>query len=276
MTTQDYSDWIGRKETYADSLDPGHVRQVALALNREAPAVGEPLPHLWHWAHFVRGQPYADLGTDGHPAKGSFLPPLGKRNRMWAGGRVRFHKQLRVGVTAERESTILKIKEKEGRTGTLLFFTVQHDYRQEGEVCISEEQDIVYRAPTPPKLEGTIQPPARQWGVTIEPSTVFLFRYSAVTFNGHRIHYDLDYVTKGEGYPGLVVHGPLIATLMLQTCLDANPDRDVATLDYRGLRPLIAPRPFEVAGGVQEDGIVRLWAEQDGTLAHQAELTFKD
>lgn len=275
MTTQDYSDWIGRKESYSDNLDVGHVRQIALALDRPAPAEGEALPHLWLWAHFVRGQKYAELGRDGHPARGAFLPPLGDRNRMWAGGRVRFNEPLRVGVPAERQSTILNIVEKKGRTGSLLFFTVQHDYVQEGRVCVSEEQDVVYRAPTAPKLEGSIEAPQSQWSVTVQPSSIMLFRYSAVTFNGHLIHYDLDYVTKQEGYPGLVVHGPLIATKMLQACVDANPGKEVASFDYRGLRPLISPKPFEVAGTLLEDGTAKLWAEQDGTLAHQAELTFK-
>jgi len=275
MTTHEYSDWIGRKESFPDNLDIGHVRQIALALDRPAPAEGEALPHLWLWAHFVRGQAYAELGRDGHPARGSFLPPLGSRNRMWAGGRVRFLEPLRVGMPAERQSTILNIREKQGRTGTLLFFTVQHDYVQQGRLCVSEEQDVVYRDPTAPRLEGSIEPPARQWSATVEPGTTMLFRYSAVTFNGHRIHYDLDYVTKQEGYPGLVVHGPLIATHMLQACVDANPGKEVATFHYRGLRPLIAPRPFEVAGSLLEDGSAQLWAEQDATLAHQAEVTFK-
>lgn len=275
MTTEDYSSWIGREETVSDNLDVGHVSQIALALDRPAPAQGEALPHLWLWAHFVRGQAYEELGRDGHPARGSFLPPLGSRNRMWAGGRVRFFTPLRVGTPAERRSTVLNIKEKQGRTGTLLFFTVQHDYVQGGKLCVSEEQDVVYRDPAPPKLQGSIHPPQRQWGSTVRPDTVMLFRYSAVTFNGHRIHYDQDYVTKQEGYPGLVVHGPLIATLMLQACTDARPEREVQSFNYRGLRPLIAPQPFDVAGMLQEDGTAALWAEQEGTLAHQAELTFK-
>jgi len=275
MTTPDYSNWVGRTETCADNLDIGHVHQTALALNRPAPALGEALPHLWLWAHFVKGQPYEDLGRDGHPSQGSFLPPLGERNRMWAGGRVRFHRPLRVGTPAERRSTILKIEEKHGRTGSLLFFTVQHDYVQDGVVCVSEEQDIVYRAPSAPKLEGSIEAPRREWAQTVEPSSVMLFRYSAVTFNGHRIHYDLDYVTKQEGYPGLVVHGPLIATTILQAFVDAHPGREVESFNYRGLRPLIAPRPFEVAGTLSGDGKAQLWAEQDGTLAHQADLTFR-
>lgn len=275
MSSHDFSQWIGRSETCSDNLDIGHVRNVALALGAQAPSEGDALPHLWVWAHFVRGQAYDELGRDGHPNIGSFLPPLGERNRMWAGGRVRFHTPLRVGRPAERRSTILDVKEKQGRTGSLLFFTVQHDYVQDDETRVSEEQDIVYRAPTPPKLEGSVEPPQRQWARTVEPDTVKLFRYSAVTFNGHRIHYDLDYVTQVEGYPGLVVHGPLIATHMLHACLQAHPGREVATYDYRGLRPLIAPRAFEVAGTLQDGGRATLWAEQDGTLAHQAELTFK-
>src|SRR5690606_28964565 len=141
MSTQDYSSWIGRKETYADNLDAGHVRQIALALGRPAPAEGDALPHLWLWAHFVRGQADEELGRDGHPSQGAFLPPLGSNNRMWAGGRVRFHQPLRVGTPAERQSTILNITEKQGRTGSLLFFTVQHDYVQNGQLCVSEEQD---------------------------------------------------------------------------------------------------------------------------------------
>ncbi len=275
MTTQEFSDWIGRKETCADNLDIGHVAQIALALDRPVPAEGEALPHLWCWAHFVRSHPYEELGRDGHPGIGAFLPPLGNRNRMWAGGRVRFHTPLRVGVPARRESTLLSIEQKQGRTGNLVFFTVEHDYVQDGVVCVSEEQDIVYRDPAPPRLEGSTPAPQGHWSQTVEPSTVMLFRYSAVTFNGHRIHYDLDYVTREEGYPGLVVHGPLIATCMLAACVDANPGREIESFRYRGLRPLIAPRPFQVAGALEAGGGATLWAEQDGTLAHQAEVAFK-
>lgn len=275
MTTQEYSSWIGRQETCTDNLDIGHVQQIALALDRPAPAEGDALPHLWCWAHFVKGQPYADLGRDGHPGRGGFLPPLGARNRMWAGGRVRFIAPLRVGVPAWRESVVLRIEEKQGRTGALLFITVQHDYVQEGVLCVSEEQDLVYREPSPPRLEGSEPAPEAQWSQAVEPTSVMLFRYSAVTFNGHRIHYDLDYVTREEGYPGLVVHGPLIATSMLAACVDANPGQEIDTFRYRGLRPLIAPKPFRVAGTRTGDLTARLWAEQDGTLAHQADVTFK-
>lgn len=276
MTIENYSEWIGRTEICQDNLDIGHGRQIALALGCPSPEVGEGLPHLWLWAHFVQGQGYEDLGRDGHPGRGGFLPPLGERNRMWAGGRVRFHTPLIVGQAAERRSRILDVREKQGRTGRLLFITVQHDYVQGDALCVSEEQDIVYRVPVPPRLQGDVTAPQRQWSETLHPDPVKLFRYSAVTFNGHRIHYDLDYVTRVEGYPGLVVHGPLIATHMLHACLRANPGRDAASYAYRGLRPLIAPKPFDVAGALQDDGTATLWAEQDGTVAHQAELVFKD
>lgn len=275
MSTTDLGAWIGRQESIADNIDIGHVQKVALALDMPAPAVGEPLPLLWQWGFFNSGLPYAELGADGHPKRGGFLPPADNRNRMWAGGRVQFIEPLRAGVAATKLSTIANVVEKEGRTGKLLFVTVKHDYTQEGTLCISEEQDIVYREPSPPKLQGTMAAGQAQWSETIEPSAVMLFRYSAVTFNGHRIHYDMPYVTQQEGYPGLVVHGPLLATLMCRAFVAANPDKRPVSLSYRGLRPLIAPKPLLAAGTIQDAGKAALWIEQDGTLAHQAELCFQ-
>jgi len=215
------------------------------------------------------------LGTDGHPARGAFLPPADNRNRMWAGGRVEFLAPLRVGMDAEKTSTVSAIQEKKGRTGSLLFVTVRHEVSQDGKLVIREEQDIVYREPSPPKLVGSEHAPVSQWKDRVEPSAVMLFRYSAVTFNGHRIHYDHPYVTQTEGYPGLVVHGPLIATLMCKAFRRAHPNATLRHLSYRGLRPLIAPTPFDVAGAITAPGQASLWAEQDGTLAHQAELRFE-
>ncbi len=275
MTSMNPSAWIGRTEEYPDSIDIGHIEKVALSLDAKAPAAGGELPPLWHWTLFVQGMPYGQLGDDGHPRRGGFLPAADNRNRMWAGGRVEFLQPLRVGSPGKRMSTIAQVKEKEGRTGKLLFVTVKHDYVQDGVLCISEEQDIVYREPSPPKLEGSVSAPPSQWSETVEPSSVMLFRYSAVTFNGHRIHYDEPYATQTEGYPGLVVHGPMIATLMCRAFVNANPGKDIASFSYRGLRPLIAPRPFQVAGVLGDGNTAQLWAEQDGTLAHQAELRFK-
>ncbi|MGB6102279.1 MAG: MaoC family dehydratase N-terminal domain-containing protein [Pusillimonas sp.] len=275
MTTQGLDAWIGRKESSDDNLDIGHIQKIALSLDSPAPGHGDPLPLLWQWGLFINGLPYSELGADGHPKRGGFLPPADDRNRMWAGGRLTFLQPLRVGVKGHKESTIVAVQEKEGRTGKLLFVTVKHEYSQGDALCISEEQDIVYREPSPPKLQGNIPTPDSDWSETVEPSSIMLFRYSAVTFNGHRIHYDQPYTTGTEGYPGLVVHGPMIATLMCRAFTRAHPDKQATSLSYRGLRPLISPSPFNVQGALTESGLAQLWAEQDGTLAHQAELRFK-
>jgi itaconyl-CoA hydratase/mesaconyl-C4 CoA hydratase len=274
MAAWDPASWIGRTESCADNIDTGHIERVALSLGDDVPAPGEPLPCLWHWALFVKAQPYASLGEDGHPRRGGFMPPADNRNRMWAGGRLKFVRPLLIGVPGERVSTIADVAEKEGRTGKLLFAVVRHDIYQDGLLCVTEEQDIVYREPAAPRLAGTQAAPASEWSDTIEPSSVMLFRYSSVTFNGHRIHYDETYARQNEGYPGLVVHGPLIATLMCRAFMHANRGKSVTSFSYRGLRPLIAPRPFQVAGRIDSQGSASLWAEQDGTLAHQAQIQF--
>ncbi len=275
MTTADLSAWIGRSQTIEDSMDVGHAARVAATLGGSAPALGDAMPLLWHWCYFLEGAPMQELGTDGHPARGGFLPPAENRNRMWAGSRVTVEGDLRVGVPARKVTTVTDITEKEGRTGSLLFVTVAHEISQDGQRVIHEEQDIVYRAPSPPKLQGTQPAPEAQWRMTVEPSAVWLFRYSALTFNGHRIHYDFPYVTEQEGYPGLVVHGPLIATSMVKSFSQANPGARIRHLTYRGLRPLICPKPFDAAGAIVEDGLAHMWAEQDGTLAHQGEIRFE-
>ena len=275
MSTTDLSAWLGKSQTVLDRMDPGHAARIAVTLGCPIPELGAVLPPLWHWAFFLETVPIALTGTDGHPARGSFLPPADNRNRMWAGGRVNFAGGLIVGSEAHKTSTVLAIKEKAGRTGSLLFVTVKHDIVQNGKLVVSEEQDIVYREPSPPKLQGTEPAPAAQWKQPVDPSAVLLFRYSAVTFNSHRIHYDYPYVTEKEGYPGLVIHGPLIATLMCQAFVQAHPHAMLKHLSYRGLRPLISPTPFDVAGTVTAPGEAKLWAEQEGTLAHQAELRFE-
>lgn len=273
--TQELDAWVGRSDRCDDNIDPGHIKKVALTLDAPCPAPGEALPLLWHWALFVNAVPHDEIGEDGHPRRGGFLPPADDRNRMWAGGRLEFLAPLRVGVPAARESRIAAIQEKEGRTGKLLFVTVKHEYFQQGALCISEEQDIVYREPAPPKLQGTVPAPEAQWSERVHPDHVMLFRYSAVTFNGHRIHYDQDYATHREGYPGLVVHGPMIATLQCRAFTRAHPEKQVTAFSYRGLRPLIAPRDFRVEGALTGADSAALWAQQDGMVAHQSELRFR-
>ncbi|VVP33477.1 Mesaconyl-C(4)-CoA hydratase [Pseudomonas fluorescens] len=193
---------------------------------------------------------------------------------MWAGGRVEFFKPLRVDAQASRVSTVLNVEEKAGRTGSLLFVTLGHDYLQDGDLTIREEQDIVYREPTPPRLSSSQALPVADWEEGVEPTPTLLLRYSAVTFNGHRIHYDWPYATKTEGYPGLVVHGPLIATLNLRAFSRANPQSRLRRFAYRGIRPLIAPEPFSVGGRIVAPGQAELWAGNDAGMAQQAELTF--
>lgn len=266
--------WVGKREIAHDDIDPALVLRLACTFGVDTPERGQPLPLLWHWAFFQAPLALSGLGPDGHPARGGFLPVAERRNRMWAGGRVRFGDGLRVGVPAQRLSTVSAVQEKIGRTGALLFVTVTHEYEQAGRVVLSEEQDIVYREATPPRLKGSDAPPPAQWSEAIEPTPQLLFRYSAATFNTHRIHYDYPYVTQEEGYPGLVVHGPMIATFMLSAFTRAQPLARPSTYSYRGARPLIAPDAFEVAGRIEAPGRAQLWAAQAGTFAHHAEVEF--
>jgi len=269
MTTHALQNWVGRSETSHDHISHNLVKRLAATLNEPAPAPGDALPLLWHWAFFQEPVEEPGLGADGHPARGGFLPPADNRNRMWAGGRLTFNQPLRVDAQVTRRSTILDVQEKHGRTGSLLFVTVQHEYVQDGQCALVEEQDIVYREPTPPKLSGTDPLPQGEWQQAVQPTPTLLFRYSAVTFNGHRIHYDWPYVTETEGYPGLVVHGPLIATLNLRAFVQAHPHAQVRRFSFRGVRPLICPDAFEVGGRLLGDGTAQLWA---GNAAGQAQV----
>lgn len=274
MSDNALSTWIGRTEEIHDHLSQNLVTRIAATFSEPTPQAGEPLPALWQWCFFQPAVEEIGLGADGHPARGGFLPPADNRNRMWAGGRVEFHTPLKVDAAATRKSTILNVQEKQGKTGSLLFVTVQHDYLQDGQLAIREEQDIVYREPTPPKLAGSAPLPTGEWQESVTPTPTLLFRYSAVTFNGHRIHYDWPYVTEAEGYPGLVVHGPLMATLNLRAFCRANPEARVRHFAYRGVRPLIAPHPFEVGGRVVASGKAELWTGNAEGVAQQAEVTF--
>ncbi|MHB1369629.1 MAG: HTD2 family dehydratase [Pseudomonadaceae bacterium] len=270
----DTSAWIGRTEEVHDQLSRNLLMRIAATLGEKTPAHGEALPPLWQWCFFQEPVFESGLGEDGHPARGGFLPPAADRNRMWAGGRVEFLRPLEAGGEARRVSTIKHIEEKHGRTGALLFVTVQHDYLQDGRLAIREEQDIVYREPTPPKASNGEPMVAGDWREAVTPTPTLLFRYSAVTFNGHRIHYDWPYVTETEGYAGLVVHGPLIATLNLRAFCRANPEVRLRRFAYRGVRPLIAPQPFEVGGRIVAPGQAELWAGDHNGLAQKAEVEF--
>lgn len=269
------TDWIGRSETAHDHLSHNLLKRIAATFGEAVPADGDAVPALWQWCFFQDPLPESALGSDGHPVRGGFLPPADNRNRMWAGGRLEFLHPLRAGEAATRVSTITQVEEKTGRTGSLLFVTVRHDYSQGGRLAIREEQDIVYREPTPPKAGSGDALAQGEWTEAVEPTPTLLFRYSAVTFNGHRIHYDYPYVTGTEGYAGLVVHGPLIATLSLRAFCRAHPEATLRRFAYRGVRPLTAPQPFEVGGRITATGVADLWAGNTEGLAQNAQVHFE-
>ena len=269
-------DWVGNEEHCHDRLDPSHAGRMAALLDCVAPDANSTLAPLWHWAFFqIPARPSA-TGEDGHIAPGGFLPRSEGNTRMWAGGRVWFVRPLRIGHPAERHSHIKSVRENTGRSGKFQFVTVAHEYCQHDSNCLTEEQDIVYKVPSAPRLSLDQPMPKPQWSETVKPSPLLLFRYSAVTFNGHRIHYDHPYATGVEGYPDLVVHGPLIATLMVRAFTSANPSLRPVYLAYRGLRPLTADQPFRVEGRIEGDGRASLWAGNDAGPAHEAELEFEE
>jgi itaconyl-CoA hydratase/mesaconyl-C4 CoA hydratase len=260
MADGDYSAWLGRTQEITHHVGSTTVERIAATLSQETPRIGDALPPLWHWAFFEETVSEGGLGADGHPKRGGFLPPVVDRNRMWAGSSIELITPLRVGTSAARRSTIARLEEKTGRTGALLFITVRHEISSSNVLAIRETQELVYRAPSPPKVKGDSPLPPADWRETVQPTETLLFRFSAVTFNSHRIHYDWPYATGVEGYPGLVVHGPLLAISALAAFRRANPGAIVRSFSCRGLRPLFAPTPFEVGGRITEPGKAELWA----------------
>lgn len=275
MSRASWAQWLGNTETREELISVGASARIAAAFDKQSPAHGDDLPWLWHWCFFQDAAPTQLLAKDGHPLPGSFLPPVHDRPRMWAGGRVRFLSALRVGEPAQRHSEVVRCEEKTGKSGSLVFVTVAHEYHQAGQVCIREEQDIVYKTPAPWVPQEGERPPRGDWDVSVLPSNALLFRYSAVTFNTHRIHYDLNYATETEGYPGLVVHGPLVATLNLTAFVEANPLAIPKAFSFRNIRALIAPERFQTAGRHTETGVARLWAANGTGICQQAEVLFE-
>ena len=271
--------WVGRTEERTERLAPFPATALAATLNRnDGPFEdGTALPPLWHWLHFLPISPLRETGPDGHPARGGFLPPVPLPRRMWAGSRLEFHKPLRINEMCHRISTVTKVEHKAGKSGDLVFVTVRHEITGEAGPSIVEEQDIVYReaavqgaAPPPP----VVPPTEAGWSFPVTPDAVLLFRYSALTFNSHRIHYDLDYVTREEGYPGLVVHGPLIATLLLDGLMRAMPEAHITRFAFRAISPTFHVDPFAVHGTLAGPGSAKLWAAKHGAMTMDGSAEF--
>jgi len=271
--------WIGRTETREDTIGAAPVAALAALLDRDdpSPKPGDAIPPLAHWLYFLPVHRQSQVGPDGHAVRGEFLPPVPLPRRMWAGSRIEFLRPLPIGATATRLSRIADVKVKEGRSGTLVFVTVRHEISGAAGLAIVDEHDIVYRGDTGKAVADPVPAPSNEtWSRTVEPDPVLLFRYSAVTFNGHRIHYDLPYVTKVEGYPGLIVHGPLIATLLIDLLRRSLPGIDVKRYAFRAMRPLFDTAPFEVCGRPGEGAAqANLWTrDADGAVTMQADASW--
>ncbi len=268
------TDWIGRSEQVSDTATPTPYAALSATFDRDPvrPAAGTLLPPLWHWLYFLPLYRQSEIGADGHAKRGGFLPPVPLPRRMWAGGRLTFPRPLRVAQPVTRKSEVISVEHKSGRSGELVFVLVRHDFHGAAGLAVTEEHDIVYRGPP---LAGTPAPaplPAPAgcaWQRTVVPDDVLLFRYSALTFNGHRIHYDRRYATVVEGYPGLIVHAPLIATLLLDLLRRNLPGAAIAAFEFKAIKPLFDVAPFAVCGRPEGDGkTVTLWAQDaDGWLA---------
>ncbi|MGV8860278.1 MAG: FAS1-like dehydratase domain-containing protein [Pseudomonas sp.] len=274
----DLSQWVGREELRSDRIDPRVAQALAATLDLDAETLqaGAELPPLWHWVYFTPNARHREIGVDGHPQRGGFLPPVELPNRMWAGGRLRFEQPLRVGESVLRVSRILSCERKTGRNGELVFVTVEHAVSGERGLCLVEEQDIVYRQPAlkgAPIAGATVEGNA-EFRQRIHPDPVLLFRYSALTFNSHRIHYDQPYSTQEEGYPGLVVHGPLAATLLLEAFRARHPAKRIRRFAFRGVGPLFDTADFDVCGQLTGPGTAKLWVECAGRLTMKADVTF--
>lgn len=281
-STEDAADiraWIGRSESATDLIAPAPVAALNATLDRDdpPPRPGDPLPPLYHWLYcrFLGLAKTEELGEDGHPRRGGFLPPVRLPRRMWAASEVRFEGALRIGEEAERVSVIEDVAEKTGHSGPLVFVTIRHEISGPSGRAVTDRQTVVYRE-APAKGEaaapGSPAPKDAEFWRRVTPNEALLFRYSALIFNAHRIHYDRPFATGVEGYPGLVVHGPLVATLLADLVRRERESATIARFAFRAVRPLFAGSPFTVNGRSEKGGTIRLWTADSGNaLATEAE-----
>ena len=267
-------EWVGREEERRDVVTAAPLVALSALLDRDdpAPRAGEAAPPLAHWLYFLPRYRQSAAGPDGHAARGEFLPPVPLPRRMWAGSRLEFLRPLVVGAEVARRSRITGVTPKEGRSGALVFVTVRHEVSDAGGLVLTDEHDIVYRGEGGGVPAPSPAPAGEAWRREIHPDPLLLFRYSAVTFNGHRIHYDHPYATRVEGYPGLVVHGPLVATLLVDLLRRNAPGVTLRAYAFRALRPLFDTASFLVCGAPEATGrSARLWTrDAEGAVTMEA------
>ncbi len=270
--------WVGRTEVRRDDVTVAPLRSLAALLDRDdpEPRAGDAAPPLAHWLYFLPSYRQSEAGPDGHARLGGFLPPTPLPRRMWAGSRLEFLRPLRVGSRVERVSRVAAVEPKQGRSGALLFVTLRHEVSDDGGLVLVDEQDLVYRGEAGAPAGPVAAPGDETWRREIRPDPLLLFRYSAVTFNGHRIHYDHPYATQVEGYGGLVVHGPLIATLLLDLLRRNVPGAAVKTYRFRAMRPLFDTASFWTLGKPDASNTAaRLWTrDAEGAVNMEAQATY--
>lgn len=268
--------WKGRTQSCTDVIAAVPVTALSATLDYECSRAlpGEALPSCWHWLYFQDAIAASGLAEDGHPLRGEFLPPVPLPRRMWAGSRLRFVSPLRVGDEARKVSKVASIERKQGRNGELVFVTVEHRIYSAGTLAIEEEQDLVYRGHSTGTVPSAPSPglAQAQWSREVRPDSVLLFRYSALTFNSHRIHYDRDYANDEEGYSSLVVQGPLMATLLLDLLYREVPGAEIVSFEFRAMRPVLEGKLLCLQG-CRNGSEVSLWALDDtGELAVKAQV----
>lgn len=281
MSEINLQDWLGKKESLTDRVYPTPIKALARTLDYADVELsdGQPLPDLWNWLYFLPMATASQIDSDGHPKRGGFLPPVALERRMWAGSRIQFHENLLIGEEITKEAEIIKIAEKSGKTGSMVFVTVKHQVKSPRGIAVTEEQDIVYLPkptafnPPPP----TALPAELTWREPYPVDPVLLFRFSALTFNSHKIHYDRRYAADEEKYPGLVVHGPLQAVLLLESAKHHHPGQKPATYTFRGIRPIFDFDQISLCGKRKEDGSCDLYtANGDDAIGMQATVSWRE
>jgi len=275
-----FGDWVGREESAMQRADGWPIRGLCALLSREdVPCEGAKIPNAGHWTYFAPAVPHHFIDTDGHPRRGGLMPPFRQARRMWAGSNIVFAHPIHIGDMLTKTTRIADIAIKRGRSGELVFLKLSNSYAVAGRAVLSETQTLVYRhRPTSEEPSQVVKstPANPDWSRQIDATPALLFRYSAVTFNSHRIHYDEYYTTQQEGYAAVVVQGQLVATILLEEGRRRYPNREAATFDFRVVRPLFAGTTFAIEGRQVDEQTLELWSlAEDGTISLKATLSFR-